>query len=368
MGDDKIEVEVLDAEGEPIDIKAAAKAFAKLGASKGGIARANALSEEQRRDIARRASEARWAKTRADNQIEGIPRATHAGVLKIGGIEIPCYVLEDGRRLLSQRGMVKALGMSSGSTANGADRLVAFATQKSLEPFISRENTAPMEPFRFVPPHGGNPALGYNATILADICDAVLEARKAGLLLKRQIHIADRCEILMRGFARVGIIALVDEATGYQEDREKNELRRILEAYISGELLAWAERFPREFYRELFRLWGWHFDSMSAKRPRMVGKLTKALIYKKLPPGVLEELEKKNPPVYEGGYRKHQHHRYLTPDIGNIHLEKHVASVTTLMKISPTWEVFMAHFEQAFPPAEKQLSLLSPEDSDQDER
>jgi hypothetical protein len=149
---------------------------------------------------------------------------------------------------------------------------------------------------------------------------------------------------------------------GYQEDREKNELRRILEAYISGELLAWAERFPKEFYREMFRLQGWQFDPMSVKRPRMVGKLTKALIYKKLPPGVVEELEKKNPPVYDKGYRKYQHHRYLTPGIGNVHLEKQVASVTTLMKISPSWEVFKRHFDAAFPPAEKQTSFLPDEE------
>ncbi len=118
-------------------------------------------------------------------------------------------------------------------------------------------------------------------------------------------------------------------------------------------LLAWAERFPKEFYQELFRLKGWQFDPMSVKCPRMVGKLTKVLIYKKLPPGVLEELERKNPPVYEKDYRKYKHHQYLTPDIGNVHLEKQVASVTTLMRISKDWTVFEHHFNKAFPPKDK---------------
>jgi hypothetical protein len=38
---------------------------------------------------------------------------------------------------------------------------------------------------------------------------------------------------LLRGFARVGIIALVDEATGFQRDRTKDALSKILEAYIA---------------------------------------------------------------------------------------------------------------------------------------
>jgi hypothetical protein len=32
----------------------------------------------------------------------------------------------------------------------------------------------------------------------------------------RHTHIVDRCEMLVRGFVRVGIIALVDEATGFR--------------------------------------------------------------------------------------------------------------------------------------------------------
>jgi hypothetical protein len=66
------------------------------------------------------------------------------------------------------------------------------------------------KPIKFVPPGGGPVAHGYEATILADICDAVL----SNVLQRQQEHIADQCEILLRGFARIGIIALVDEATG----------------------------------------------------------------------------------------------------------------------------------------------------------
>jgi hypothetical protein len=90
---------------------------------------------------------------------------------------------------------------------------------KEFEPFVSNDLLVALDnPIKFHPPHGGRLAFGYSATILADICEAVLATRNAGKLQKQHEPIADRCEILVRGFARVGIIALVDEVTGYQRD------------------------------------------------------------------------------------------------------------------------------------------------------
>ena len=72
---------------------------------------------------------------------------------------------------------------------------------------------------------------------MADICEAFLEARNSIELSTRQRIIADQCEILIRGFARVGITALVDEDTGYQYERERDALQSILKAYINEEHL-----------------------------------------------------------------------------------------------------------------------------------
>ena len=115
-------------------------------------------------------------------------------------------------------------------------------------------------PIEFRPAPSGRTAFGYEATILADICDFILAARKAGVLNAKGSRIAERCELLVRGFSRVGIIALVDEATGYQVVRDRMELHKILEAYVSKELLPWNKRFSDEFYHQLFRLRGWSFD------------------------------------------------------------------------------------------------------------
>src|SRR5947209_1963627 len=71
----------------------------------GGKRRAENMSPEKRRAQASAAARARWSGLGED-----MPRATHSGVLKIGDAEIPCYVLENGERVLSTRGIMKSLG------------------------------------------------------------------------------------------------------------------------------------------------------------------------------------------------------------------------------------------------------------------
>lgn len=63
------------------------------------------------------------------------------------------------------------------------------------------------------------------------------------------MHIASQAEILMRGFARVGIVALIDEVTGYQRDRKRDALAAILEKYIAKEMRPWLKTFQLEFLK-----------------------------------------------------------------------------------------------------------------------
>lgn len=148
------------------------------------------------------------------------------GVLDLSGIKIPCYVLNDGTRVLSGRGMQEALKMVDDDKATSGHRIIRYLNQKTLKPFIYRDK----EPGHFEPVicYDGNKKIhGYEATVLVDICDGVLEARNNITLSQRQSVIAAQCEILVRAFAKVGIISLIDEATGYQYDRERYELQQI---------------------------------------------------------------------------------------------------------------------------------------------
>lgn len=323
---------------------------------KGGRARAESLTPEQRREIARSAAQRRWA-------LDGpILRATHGAddrPLRIGEIEIPCYVLEDGTRVLSQRGVVGGLGMRYGTRIGGADRLTNFLRGKGISPYVSNELVALISsPIRFSHPGGGNLAYGYPATILADICDAVLNARQNDALQKQQAHIAQQCEILVRGFARVGIIALIDEATGYQEVRDRRALEEILNRYISDELKKWTKTFPDDYFMQIFRLKSWKLPKLPTARPGIISQYTNDIVYARLAPGVLKELQDRNPSDGHGR-RKHKHFQHLTEDHGHPKLKKHLDDVVLLMQASTTWPEFRKLLERAKPrisaPGELQL-------------
>ncbi len=334
----------------------AAQALSELGAAKGGRARAAALSAEDRREIARAAAVKRWG-----DKGPNLPKETHEGILKIGDREIPVSVLHNGTRVFSITGLSRAIGsrMKGGgrSGVDGSFQLPPFLASATLRPFISNELLVPlMSPILYKPKQGGRAAVGYEATILPQICEVILDAEKAGVLRRHSSKIVQAAEILLRGFARVGIIALIDEATGYQADRARDELNKILEAYISKELLPWTKRFPDEFFKQLYRLRGWDYREGNHKRFRVVGKLVNKLIYEPLPPGVLKDLKHKNPPN-EKGYRQFKHHQFLTPDIGNEHLSKQLVEVTTLMRVAESQGEFERLFRKAFPRRNEQMFI-----------
>lgn len=300
-----------------------------------------------------------------------LPKAEFAGVLKLGSESIPCAVLSDGRRVLTEHGIANAiLGGRSGASIRakraaqaGGAPLPVFIAPERLKPFISNElNGEPFSPIQYL--EGRRIVIGYDPRVLRAVCEIWLRAREAGALLKSLDDKAQKAELLMRALADVGIIALVDEATGYQQYRARDELQQILAAYISPELLPWAKRFPDAFYEELHRVRGWMYKPGSNARNAYIGKLTKALIYDPLPPGVIGELERKNPYDPSKRRRKHLHHQLLTENIGHPHLEKQIVSVTTLLRVSDDWPTFAKHFGRAFPPASNDLFALPPQDTE----
>ena len=351
-----------------------AKALSEKGAAKGGKARAERLTSEERKAIARQAAEARWENA-------NIPSAICEGELVIAGKTISCSVLENGKRLLTQRTFLTALGRSSslpGGTGmrSGNVGLPPFLAAENLRPFISDELRELTTPLVFRNTRGGR-ALGYDATLLPLVCEVYLNAKDAnnkaekgkGFLTEDQHRIVQTSELLMRGFARVGIIALVDEATGYQEQREKDELSKILSAYVNPVLIPWLkDKFPVEFFKEIYRLHGWEYKINSrGKRqghPQYIGKLINRWVYEQLPHGVLElpngvldVLREKNP-ITEAGYRKHKHYQYLTEDIGISHLDDHIKRLLVAMTLSDNIQQFETFFARMFPTPSKEKQPL----------
>lgn len=317
--------------------------------SRGGQARAKKLSAEERKAIARRAAASRWDKQK------DVPQAAYTGTLNIGDMSFPCSVLSNGDRILTQSDFMHGMGMYySGWVAKNrpAEEAAAdfphFLSFKSLKPFVDKHLGDLQSIIVKYRTERGNLAHGIKADIIPRICEVWLDADEHGKLGARQKQVAAKARLLIRALAHVGIIALVDEATGYQRDRASDALSKILEAFIAKELQPWVKTFPDEFYEQLFRLRGLNYPTDTVKRPQYFGHLTNDIVYKRLAPAVLEELKRTTPKTPSGRPRDHFHRR-LTPDLGHPKLREYMASVVTAMKLSSDYEDFKAKLDILHP-------------------
>lgn len=313
------------------------------GKAKGAAARAAKLTAEERKAISMRAVQAK--KDRAT-----MPKVTHEGVLKILNIELPCYVLASGQRVLSQRAISAAFTGNRGggliSTGeDGAQKTPRFLAKKVVNPFINKDLAARINsPIEFIPKTGRS-AFGYDAALLPEICEVIIDAYAAAG--QNDSPECKTANLLMRGFARVGIAALVDEATGFQRDREKDALAKILEAFVAKELQPYLKTFPPEYYEQLFKLYNLPFPPTGNKswRPAFFGHITNDVVYSRLAPDLLPELKK----AATKAEKKSKLHQWLTNDIGHPKLREHLASIVSILKLSTTPEQFKANVNLVHP-------------------
>jgi len=321
------------------------------GKAKGGLARAKKLTAKQRSEIAKKAAIARWR----HDYVE----ATHEGKFKVDDstAEISCANLVDGKRVITQATFLTMLGSSRSPKAgtgafSDADKLPFFLQEKALKPFINGDLSESTRPIFFKTKHKKQD-VGYDATLLPKVANVYLKFRdyhlkENGKVPKQFEHIVLAADILMRGLAHAGIISLVDQATGFQKDRARDELAMILEAFVAQEIQPWVKTFPSTFYEQMFRLKGLPFPSDIVRKPQQFGHLTNDITYNRLAPGVLEKLKEKN----ERNKKKKENSRLrqkLTPDFGHPKLRDLVTSVTTIMILSKGWKDFKLKLDKVHP-------------------
>jgi len=232
-----------------------------------------------------------------------LPFAKWKGKLDLGGNELDCYVLGDGRRVVSSGSTTKAIAnIERGS-------LQDYIGQKALNPFINIEKIL-QETIRFTIPGTQWVAIGITTEHFELICRGYVQAlyQSAGSLTERQKEIAIRCAVLTAGLTRTGLDALVDEATGYQYERAEDALQVKLRAFIAEELRNWEKTFPDELWEEFGRLTNWSTPLQT--RPKWWGKLVTELIYDTLDPEVAAYLRENKP---DKGIHWH---RQLTENVG----------------------------------------------------
>lgn len=278
-----------------------------------------------RKIAGQKAADTRWGRT--------VERATHQGTLDIAGTELSCYVLEDGRRVISQSSIMNVMGRTPrGRRASHSNR-PPFLEANNLTAFISPELQKAVEGIEYRVGDNSTVISGHDAEILPRVCNVYLDAAEAGVLTTTQKPIATSAQRIIKALALVGITALVDEATGYQETRAKDELQRLLEAYIAEEFRPWIRTFPETFFKEVYRLQGWEFVPGNNHHPQYVGKFINKYIYEAMPSGIVDRLRTLNPKNDQGN-RPRKHHQHLTDDIGVNHLERQINQVITLMQAS----------------------------------
>ena len=280
-----------------------------------------------RKEICKKAIQERWHPT--------IPKATHEGVIFIGDQMLECDVLPDGRRILRHRTFSKAMGKSrsSGKDMERAKsfKIPVFVCANNLTPYLGQEILERSQEVVYKSKNGKK-LIGYEATLLTEACKVYVKADDDNALQNQQKPIANVCRSILYSLASIGIVALIDEATGYQEERARDELQKILDAYISEELRQWTKKFPNEFFKQIYRVHGWNYPKIGKNHPQYIGKFINKYIYERLPPGVLEELKNKNPPN-ENGNRKYRHHQFLSEDFGNENLKLQINQIVSYLKI-----------------------------------
>ena len=211
--------------------------------------------------------------------------------LVIGDIEVPCYVLEGETRVFSQRGATAGIGLNP----DAGFRMPDLLSSKPIKPFVSNElSLALKSPILFKNPSGGGNAYGYPATILVDVSQTIINAHDAKPLRGQHATIIRRCRALLGHFAKVGIIAVIDEITGYQKLRERNALASILDRLIAKEAQPWTKTFPLEVYIEICRFKKWSVPTSSGMGlPQVIGRYTNNIAYARISHGVLQKLRQK---------------------------------------------------------------------------
>ncbi len=339
------------------------------GRAKGGYARKAKLAPERRAEIAKAAATKRWEVARP---ADGIPRVLESfkSKLNIAGTAIPCAVVmgpHGVQRVLTENGITNAiLGNRSGASKRKKKAaweegalLPLFVAPRQLEPFVTNElRDGPIKPIDYL--DGDRMVRGYDASILPAVCNVWLRARDAGALQEQQQDKAKKAEILVRALAETAIVALVDEATGYEAVRPQNALQSYFDLVLRRELAVWAKRFPDEFYVNIYKLKGWTWPGMSKNRYSVVANYTTNLIYDRLGPGLTEELIRKSP-MTEKRYRPNKLHQWLSEDIGDPMLATHMHSILMFQRLAIAngygWKRFLHMVDQVLPRRGQTLEL-----------
>ncbi|MFL6163847.1 MAG: P63C domain-containing protein [Jatrophihabitantaceae bacterium] len=242
-----------------------------------------------------------------------MPTARYEGILTIGDAELTCYVLSDGQRVMSRVSATTAL-----SGVHGGGDLASYIQVESLRPYFPRQLEDELIQFH-LDGVTHKKVQGITAETFLNICRAYQGAFNEGQLkTERQKEIARVAGAFLAACARIGLDALIDEATGYQYERAEDALQVKLRAYLEEEMRPWEKTFPDELWKEFGRLTGW--KGTIQQRPKYWGKLVNELVYNNLDADVAQWLRENAPKPRHG----QNYHQWMSSQYGLKKLLEHL--------------------------------------------
>lgn len=347
------------------------------GRQRSGRARMQKLSVEERKALARAAARQRWENARnagiqsaggsqeyqpikmesSDRKEKPLPIARWPGVLTIGTTEIPCYVLDDGRRVITRTAATSVL---TGGTGGG--NLEQYLVVESLRGFVPPGFKDQMVEF-FIPGTSApnTTTRGIPAETFIEICQAYVSAFESNALsTDRQEEIAMKAAMFLAACAKVGFIAMIDEATGYQYERASDALQIKLKLYLAEEMRKWEKTFPDQLWEQFGRLTKWTGSIQS--RPKYWGNLVMELIYEYLDADVAQWLRENAPKPMKG----QNYHLWMTEQYGLKKLIEHIWKVIGIASTCEDMKELRRKMEELYgkkPGFQFSLKLTSPSEN-----
>lgn len=293
---------------------------------------------------------------KSDNKSIGkkIPVAQFSGTLEVGESSLPCYVLDDGRRVFSTRGMLESLGYKPNARPSG------IFESKALQPVMAAHNN-PVGELNVIEFNAGSRfnAKGYDVEKFMDMCHALSESLDNGLLTGQHVDAARKANAIIRSASKIGIVALVDEATGYQYVRAEDALQFKLKLYLAEEMRSWEKTFPDDLWIEFARLTQW--DGQPTKnRPRYWGYLVMDLIYRYLDPDIAQYIKENKPKPQKG----QNYHQWFNEDVGMKRLVEHINRVIGMAQGCETMEELKNKMHHRYGGVPIQLELFMDKSDD----
>lgn len=266
------------------------------------------------------------------------------------GVTVDVYVLDGATpgsevRVVSTRGFRRALGdgANNGAFGRSLTRLSEDSSGFSMGPT-----------YEFKAPSSGRAVQGIEVVKIAEYAATIVDQKLDGVLHHSRERFVERARQIEKNLTKLALIALVDEATGYQTARQPDALRELMRAYMLDEPMGWERAIPEGLYVLAARLYGYVYREGQKEKPAFLRSWTWRYVYAFLPPEVREEIQRVNHDPHLHGTKHHQH---LTPVIREV-LRLHANALVDVLVQSFNPADFKMRFERRFKNGPLQGSLF----------